>query len=171
VSENHRWPFSGNQRAQHRPIRAVDEHLVAVGLASQQVPRKRIWIALDPGDGGSHRIRPCYPHGGEDATPNETDTHLCTPAPAHRPTLRQQLTTPRAEASGVRRPHTAPYRGNPDRTEEIRIRTQFGATVDLDETYAWGFQELARLEDEMRTVSDKIVGVPPTRRSPPWTPT
>src|SRR5437763_11048156 len=32
-----------------------------------------------------------------------------------------------------------------------------GAAVDLDETYAWGFQELARLEAEMRVVSDKIV--------------
>ncbi|GIH18263.1 DUF885 domain-containing protein [Rugosimonospora africana] len=32
-----------------------------------------------------------------------------------------------------------------------------GARVDLDETYAWGFAELARLESEMRNVSDKIV--------------
>jgi uncharacterized protein (DUF885 family) len=32
-----------------------------------------------------------------------------------------------------------------------------GAQVDLNETYQWGFEELARLESEMRTVSDKIV--------------
>jgi uncharacterized protein (DUF885 family) len=32
-----------------------------------------------------------------------------------------------------------------------------GATVDLDETYAWGFNELARIESEMRAVADKIV--------------
>ncbi|HKS99759.1 MAG TPA: DUF885 domain-containing protein [Rugosimonospora sp.] len=32
-----------------------------------------------------------------------------------------------------------------------------GATVDLDETYAWGFAELARLEAEMRRVADRIV--------------
>src|SRR5262249_9133193 len=32
-----------------------------------------------------------------------------------------------------------------------------GAAIDLDETYAWGFEELARLESEMRTVADKIV--------------
>ena len=31
-----------------------------------------------------------------------------------------------------------------------------GATIDLDETYAWGWQELARIEDEMRLVADKI---------------
>ena len=31
-----------------------------------------------------------------------------------------------------------------------------GAAVDLDETYAWGWQELARIEDEMRLVADKI---------------
>jgi uncharacterized protein (DUF885 family) len=32
-----------------------------------------------------------------------------------------------------------------------------GAKVDLDETYAWGFAELARLESEMRAVADRIV--------------
>ncbi len=31
-----------------------------------------------------------------------------------------------------------------------------GATVDLDETYAWGFEELKRIEDEMARVADKI---------------
>jgi uncharacterized protein (DUF885 family) len=32
-----------------------------------------------------------------------------------------------------------------------------GAKIDLDETYTWGFDELARLESEMRTVADKVV--------------
>ena len=32
-----------------------------------------------------------------------------------------------------------------------------GTTVDLHETYAWGWQELARIEDEMARVADKIV--------------
>ncbi len=32
-----------------------------------------------------------------------------------------------------------------------------GTTVDLRETYAWGWQELARIEDEMALVADKIV--------------
>jgi uncharacterized protein (DUF885 family) len=32
-----------------------------------------------------------------------------------------------------------------------------GATIDLAETYAWGWSELARIEAEMRSVSDKIV--------------
>ena len=32
-----------------------------------------------------------------------------------------------------------------------------GARVDLDETYAWGFEELARLESEMRAVANRIV--------------
>jgi uncharacterized protein (DUF885 family) len=32
-----------------------------------------------------------------------------------------------------------------------------GATVDLDETYAWGFEELARLESEMRVEAERIV--------------
>jgi uncharacterized protein (DUF885 family) len=33
-----------------------------------------------------------------------------------------------------------------------------GAKVDLDETYAWGFEELHRLETEMRAVSAQIAG-------------
>ena len=32
-----------------------------------------------------------------------------------------------------------------------------GATVDLDEAYLWGFEELARLESEMQAVADKVV--------------
>jgi uncharacterized protein (DUF885 family) len=40
---------------------------------------------------------------------------------------------------------------------ELASRYFLGDTVDLDETYAWGFDELARLEAEMRLVSDKIV--------------
>jgi uncharacterized protein (DUF885 family) len=40
---------------------------------------------------------------------------------------------------------------------QLASRYFLGATVDLDEAYAWGFDELARLESEMRTVADKIV--------------
>ena len=32
-----------------------------------------------------------------------------------------------------------------------------GATVDLEETYAWGFEELKRIEDEMGRVAETIV--------------
>ncbi len=39
----------------------------------------------------------------------------------------------------------------------LASRYFLGATVDLDETYLWGFHELARLEAEMRLVADKIV--------------
>jgi uncharacterized protein (DUF885 family) len=43
--------------------------------------------------------------------------------------------------------------------DRYALASQFflGARVDLDETYAWGFEELARLEAEMRRVADKIV--------------
>jgi uncharacterized protein (DUF885 family) len=37
------------------------------------------------------------------------------------------------------------------------IRYFLGAEVDVLEAYAWGFEELARLESEMREVADKIV--------------
>ncbi|HWB35420.1 MAG TPA: DUF885 domain-containing protein [Rugosimonospora sp.] len=42
--------------------------------------------------------------------------------------------------------------------ERYALASQFflGAKVDLEETYAWGFEELARLEAEMRRVADKI---------------
>jgi uncharacterized protein (DUF885 family) len=39
----------------------------------------------------------------------------------------------------------------------LASRYFLGAAVDLDETYAWGFDELAQIEAEMRAVSDKIV--------------
>jgi uncharacterized protein (DUF885 family) len=39
---------------------------------------------------------------------------------------------------------------------ELASQYFLGARVDLDETYAWGFAELARLESEMRLVADKI---------------
>jgi uncharacterized protein (DUF885 family) len=40
---------------------------------------------------------------------------------------------------------------------ELASRYFLGAKVDIDETYAWGFEELARLEREMSTVAEKIV--------------
>jgi uncharacterized protein (DUF885 family) len=40
---------------------------------------------------------------------------------------------------------------------ELASRYFLGATIDLDETYRWGFEELARLETDMRSVADKIV--------------
>jgi uncharacterized protein (DUF885 family) len=43
--------------------------------------------------------------------------------------------------------------------ERYQLTSQnfLGARVDLAEAYAWGFEELARLEAEMRVVADKIV--------------
>ncbi|GIJ30397.1 hypothetical protein Vqi01_55590 [Micromonospora qiuiae] len=41
---------------------------------------------------------------------------------------------------------------------ELASQYFLGARIDLDETYAWGFAELARLEADMRTVSAEIVG-------------
>ncbi|GIG03089.1 DUF885 domain-containing protein [Catellatospora citrea] len=44
--------------------------------------------------------------------------------------------------------------------ERYELASQYflGAQVDLDETYAWGFEELHRLETEMRAVSAVIAG-------------
>jgi uncharacterized protein (DUF885 family) len=42
--------------------------------------------------------------------------------------------------------------------ERYELASQYflGTRVDLEETYQWGFEELARLEGEMNTVADKI---------------
>ncbi|BCJ59711.1 DUF885 domain-containing protein [Micromonospora endophytica] len=44
--------------------------------------------------------------------------------------------------------------------ERYELASQYflGARIDLDETYAWAFAELARLEADMRTVSAEIAG-------------
>ncbi len=41
---------------------------------------------------------------------------------------------------------------------ELASQYFLGARVDLEETYAWGFEELARLEAEMRAAAADIVG-------------
>ncbi len=41
---------------------------------------------------------------------------------------------------------------------QLASRYFLGAVIDLDETYAWGFEELHRLEEEMRAVAAEIVG-------------
>jgi uncharacterized protein (DUF885 family) len=42
--------------------------------------------------------------------------------------------------------------------ERYALASQYflGAQVDLEETYGWGFEELARIEDEMRAVAGRI---------------
>jgi uncharacterized protein (DUF885 family) len=50
------------------------------------------------------------------------------------------------DADGVGRDRYAP-----------EARSFLGAVIDLDETYAWGWQELKRIEDEIAAVSDRIV--------------
>ena len=40
---------------------------------------------------------------------------------------------------------------------QLASRQFLGATVDLEETYAWGQEELARIEADMRATADRIV--------------
>ena len=42
-------------------------------------------------------------------------------------------------------------------TTRLASRYFLGATVDLEETYAWGWDELKRLSDEMDTTADRIL--------------
>jgi uncharacterized protein (DUF885 family) len=44
----------------------------------------------------------------------------------------------------------------------LASRTFLGAEGDLDETYAWGFEELARIEGEMREVAARLNGGNPS---------
>jgi len=66
-----------------------------------------------------------------------------------------------AEFAGFLRDELAPRGAEKQAVgrERYALASQFflGAKVDLDETYAWGFEELARLESEMRRVAHKIV--------------
>ncbi len=39
---------------------------------------------------------------------------------------------------------------------ELHSRRFLGATVDLDETYAWGIEELARMREEQERIADRI---------------
>ncbi|MGC4942594.1 DUF885 domain-containing protein [Kribbella sp. DT2] len=41
---------------------------------------------------------------------------------------------------------------------ELASRNFLGAAVDLDETYAWGWQELARIDAEMQTIAASLNG-------------
>jgi uncharacterized protein (DUF885 family) len=41
---------------------------------------------------------------------------------------------------------------------QLASRYFLGATIDLDETYAWGFEELHRLEGEMRAIAAELAG-------------
>jgi uncharacterized protein (DUF885 family) len=44
-------------------------------------------------------------------------------------------------------------------SERYRLMSRYfvGATVDLDETYQWGIEECARLDEQMRAVAERIV--------------
>ena len=39
---------------------------------------------------------------------------------------------------------------------ELASRNFLGAAIDLEETYAWGWEELARIEDEMQTIAASL---------------
>ena len=50
-------------------------------------------------------------------------------------------------------------RRRPSGREHYALASRYflGATVDLDETYAWGWEELKRLHDDMTATADRIV--------------
>ncbi|HET9871197.1 MAG TPA: DUF885 domain-containing protein [Propionibacteriaceae bacterium] len=40
----------------------------------------------------------------------------------------------------------------------LNSRESLGATIDLEETYAWGWDELRRIQDDQRTIARELVG-------------
>ena len=40
----------------------------------------------------------------------------------------------------------------------LHSRSFLGAVIDLDETYAWGFEELHRIQDEQRAIARQLIG-------------
>jgi uncharacterized protein (DUF885 family) len=60
--------------------------------------------------------------------------------------LETEMTPQGREADGVGREHYA-----------LASREFLGATVDLEEAYAWGWQELKRIEDDMAATAQRVV--------------
>jgi len=54
-------------------------------------------------------------------------------------------------------PHAPAHDGVGRERYALWSRYFLGAEIDLDETYAWGLEELARIEQEMAAVADQIV--------------
>ena len=54
-------------------------------------------------------------------------------------------------------PHAPEHDGVGRERYALWSRYFLGAEIDLDETYAWGLEELARIEQEMAAVADQIV--------------
>ena len=81
----------------------------------------------------------------------------------------------RAAAARVRATRRLPARGTARRRRSstdavgrelyaLHSRAFLGSTVDLDETYAWGQDELARITAEMAVTADRIKPAPPSPR-------
>jgi len=84
---------------------------------------------------------------GEIRTDLETAARAASQAYAELGTfLRDELAPHAPEHDGVGRERYA-----------LWSRYFLGAEIDLDETYAWGLEELARIEQEMAAVADQIV--------------
>jgi uncharacterized protein (DUF885 family) len=87
------------------------------------------------------------PEGGALTTQLHRNADLATAAFAEFAEFLERDLAPRgAPKEAVGRDHYA-----------LESRYFLGAEVDLDETYAWGWEELARIEDEMVRVADRIV--------------
>jgi uncharacterized protein (DUF885 family) len=89
---------------------------------------------------------------GDDELPGSVATELGRSAAVAAHAFQQLATFLREELLPVARAEDAVGR------EEYALRSRYflGATVDLDETYAWGLEELARIEAEMREVAERI---------------
>lgn len=84
---------------------------------------------------------------GEIRTDLETAARAASQAYAELGTfLRDELAPHAPEHDGVGRERYA-----------LWSRYFLGAEIDLDETYAWGLEELARIEQEMAAVADQVV--------------
>ena len=109
-----------------------------------------VWVAADGDDfwpGLARRVTEASP------LPETLASDLARAAEAAREAtadfarfLREELAPKGREKQAVGRERYA-----------LGSRYFLGATIDLEETYAWGFAELARIETEMREVADKIV--------------
>ena len=104
------------------------------------------WTSGEDGGFFGHLVAGSGMHG-EVRTDLETAARTASQAYAELGTfLRDELAPHAPEHDGVGRERYA-----------LWSRYFLGAEIDLDETYAWGLEELARIEQEMAAVADQIV--------------
>ncbi|HEX6873120.1 MAG TPA: DUF885 domain-containing protein [Micromonosporaceae bacterium] len=145
--------FEQNQRTLLEA--ASHGHVAARAQLLEVAKQCDTWVAED-GDnfwpGLADRVQADSARAGQ-ALPDTLATQLAEAATTARQATADYARFLREQLAPLGRPKQAAGR------ERYALESRYflGAAVDLEETYAWGFQELHRINSEMRAIADKIV--------------